>query len=51
MDKKYNKPSIDFFEFVVEDVINSSVSDTVSISVKTTAPITDIVVPDPWDDL
>lgn len=51
MEIKYNKPSIDFFEFVVEDVINSSVSDTVSVSAKTTKPITDIVNPDPdWDD-
>lgn len=51
MEIKYNKPSIYFFEFVVEDVINGSVTDVYSISAKTTAPLTDIVNPDPdWDD-
>ena len=51
MNNNYSKPSMEFHEFYVADLITASeVQPTVSISVKTTKPITDIVVPDPWDD-
>lgn len=51
MNTKYSKPSMEFHQFYVEDHITSSVTDHYSISAKTTAPLIDIVNPDPsWDD-
>lgn len=51
MEKIYNKPSIDFYEFAVEAIMGPSMTQPGSVSVSgTTVTIPDIVAPDPWDD-
>ncbi|MDO5125639.1 MAG: hypothetical protein Q4D35_04595 [Ruminococcus sp.] len=52
MKNDYKKPHIWFNEFVTEDVINASITQSGSISVPsgTKNTIADIVTPDPWDD-
>lgn len=52
MEKIYNKPSIDFYEFAVEAIMGPSMTQPGSVSVSGSATVTipDIVAPDPWDD-
>ena len=48
---KYNKPSMKYYEFAVEDIITASGGEvTIDPGQVVTKPITDVVNPDPWDD-
>ena len=47
---KYKKPSLEFFEFISEDVITASGGEVV-VPTGTTKPLTDVVNPDPWGDM
>ena len=48
---KYNKPSMDFYEFAVEDIITASGGEvSIDPGQVVTKPLTDIVNSDPgWD--
>ena len=51
MPTKYNKPSMKFYEFAVEDIITASGGNVVIDSGQIeTKPLTDVVNPDPWGD-
>ena len=47
---KYKKPSLEFFEFISEDIITTSGGEVV-VPIGTTKPLTDVVNPDPWGDM
>ncbi len=49
MKLKYKKPSLEFFEFISEDIITASGGEVV-VPTGTTKPLTDVVVTDPFDD-
>ena len=50
MKLKYKKPSLEFFEFISEDIITTSGGEVV-VPTGTTKPLTDVVNPDPWGDM